>query len=73
MPDIKELVKGMTPVQMMEMVNEIIKEMSNKGALVRDDGDPDWYIHHLEYREDADEIYFVADTPTVGELGREVV
>lgn len=70
MEQIKEIIKDMNPVQIMEIVNVLVAEMSNKGALVHDDADPEWFIHHLEYREEVDEIFFIADTPTIAELYR---
>lgn len=59
---ISELIKDKTPVEIMNMVNEMIGVMSAKGALVRDDNDEDWFLHHLEYREDVDEIFFLCDS-----------
>lgn len=44
------------------MVNGLLGVMCAKGAKVYDDNDPDWYIDHLEYNKDADEIFFHACT-----------
>lgn len=63
---ISELVKDKTPVEIMRMINELIGVMREKGALIYDENDEDWFLHHMEYRKDADEIYFVSDAIPIG-------
>ena len=59
---VSEIIKDKTPVEIMHMINEMIGVMSAKGTLVHDDNDEEWVLHHLEYREDVDEIFFLCDT-----------
>lgn len=63
---ISELVKDKTPVEIMRMINELIGVMRTKGALIYDENDEDWFLHHMEYRKDVDEIYFVSDAIPIG-------
>lgn len=58
---VSELINDKTPVEIMHMINEMIGVMSAKGALVHDDNDEEWVLHHLEYREDVDEIFFLCE------------
>ena len=58
---ISELIKDKTPVEIMHMINEMLGVMSAKGALVYDNDDNEWYLHHLEYKEDIDEIFFFCE------------
>lgn len=62
MDEINDFAKDKSPVQIMNIINHLIGVMSAKGALVHDDNDEDWFLHHLEYREDVDEIFFLCDT-----------
>lgn len=59
---VSELVKDKTPVEIMHIINELIGVMSAKGALIYDENDESWFIHHLEYNQEIDEIFYLSDT-----------
>lgn len=66
MNNVDELVQDKTPVDIMHIINYLIGVMSERGALIYDDNDEDWFLHHMEYRKDVDEIYFVSDAIPIG-------
>lgn len=55
---LREQGKKRTPVDIMHEIN-ILLAMIPGNTKVRDKNDPDWYLDHLEYDSEEDEIYFI--------------
>ncbi|HCJ08280.1 MAG TPA: hypothetical protein DHV96_07950 [Lachnospiraceae bacterium] len=53
---LKERGKKRTPVDIMHEINILLAMMTCK---VKDKNDPDWYLDHLEYDGEENEIYFI--------------
>jgi hypothetical protein len=55
---LREQGKKRTPVDIMHEIN-ILLAMMPSNTKVKDKNDPEWYLDHLEYDSEEDEIYFV--------------
>lgn len=55
---LREQGKKRTPVDIMHEIN-ILLAMIPSNTKVRDKNDPEWYLDHLEYDAEEDEIYFI--------------